>query len=217
MKFTLTYNGSLPSSGNKPKNKAKSDIRQVFHPQLKELWDSNPALLDLGSIRFFPKNGAGLVYENHHDFPQLTLPPNPLEVQNGNILDLCKPFDKHGVWCQPLVRNSFALHCGLKILFLRKEKPGKIYQGGDLDGRLKTLIDALSMPQHREQVTFDNMPATATEPLHCLVEDDALISGLNIASERLYGRDNQDIDYVALTIEVDIRVRQPKLYNQSFL
>jgi hypothetical protein len=73
------------------------------------------------------------------------------------------------------------------------------------------------MPQHREQVTFGNMPTTAIEPLHCLVEDDALISGLNIESERLYGRDNQDIDYVALTIEVDIRVRQPKMYNQSFL
>jgi hypothetical protein len=42
------------------------------------------------------------------------------------------------------VRNSFALHCGLKVLFLRKEPPGKVYQGGDIDGRIKTLLDALN-------------------------------------------------------------------------
>ena len=40
----------------------------------------------------------------------------------------------------PLVRERTALTCGLRIMFLRKENPGRVYQGGDLDNRLKTLF-----------------------------------------------------------------------------
>jgi hypothetical protein len=43
MKFTLTYEGSLPPSANKPKNKEKWAIRQAFHPQLKTY---GPAIRD---------------------------------------------------------------------------------------------------------------------------------------------------------------------------
>jgi len=52
------------------------------------------------------------------------------------LLDLCASIEKHGAWFKPLVRESHSLHCGLKVLFLRKEQPGKIYQGGDIDGRI---------------------------------------------------------------------------------
>ena len=112
--------------------------------------------------------------------------------------------------------KSFALHCGLNIRFLRKEPPGKVYQGGDLDGRMKTLIDALTMPQHVEQVLDQNI-STEAQPLHCLLEEDSMISGLEIESERLLGNSNNAGDYVKLTIHVDVRVRQTMVYNQSFL
>jgi hypothetical protein len=126
-----------------------------------------------------------------------------------------RAIEKHGGWFQPLVRNTFALHCGLKIGFLRQEAPGTVYQEGDIDGRIKTLLDALTMPQHAEQVL--EKIGNHEYPIRCLLEDDSLVSGLEVESERLLTGQNYPLDYVRLTIEVDVRVRQAMIYNQSFL
>ena len=130
------------------------------------------------------------------------------------VLDLCEPITKHGACFRPLVRESFALHCGLKILFLRPEPPGRVYQGGDLDGRIKTLLDALSMPQHVEQVLEKD--SSQQNPIYCLLEEDSMVSGLNVETDRMLCESNQPADYARLTIEVDVRVRQAMIYNQSF-
>ena len=103
----------------------------------------------------------------------------------------------------------------MKILFLRKEPPGKVYQGGDIDGRIKTLLDALAMPQHKENVL--EFSSTSREPIFCLLEDDTLVSGLQVESERLLTDQNLTKDYVRLIIEVEVRVRQATIYNHSFL
>ena len=70
------------------------------------------------------------------------------------------------------------------------------------------------MPQHAEQIldktTFHN-------PINCLVEDDSLISGLNVETERLLAPDNSAPNFVRLIIEVDVRVKSATIYNQSFL
>lgn len=217
MKFTLTYDGSLPASANKPKNQAKWDIRQAFHPQLKDLWESHPALRELWGNRHYPKQGGATLTQVHHLHPGPII-NHPLIVNAGTgqieILNLCEPINKHGAWFRPLVRENYALHCGLKITFLRQEQVGKVYQAGDLDGRMKTLLDALAMPQHKEQVLGTS---TKFDPILCLLEDDALISGLQIESERLLTDKNNPPDYVRLNIEVDVRVRQAMIYNQSFL
>jgi hypothetical protein len=44
-----------------------------------------------------------------------------------------------------------------------------------------------------------------------------MISGFEIESERLLGDQGNSKEWVKLTIEVDIRVRQATIYNQSFL
>jgi hypothetical protein len=214
MKFTLTYDGSLPASANRPKNQAKWDIRQQLHPQLVDLWASHPALRFVDENRYFPKTGGGFLIQAHHDHPGPITPPPGLQSQGKGVLDLCEPVEKHGAWFRPLVRSSYALHCGLKITFLRQEPPGKLYQAGDLDGRMKTLLDALAMPQHCEQVLGSAAPSS---PIYCLMEDDALVSGLQIESERLLTDKTNPPDWVRLNIEVDIRVKQATIYNQSFL
>ena len=135
------------------------------------------------------------------------------QAGNPNIIDLCETINKHGGWFRPLVRESFALHCGLKITFLRKEAPGKVYQGGDIDGRIKTLLDALTMPQHVEQVL--ETTGTKDDPIYCLLEEDALVSGLEVQSERLLTDQNHPSDYVRLIIEVDVRVRQTTILRQA--
>jgi hypothetical protein len=99
-------------------------------------------------------------------------------------------------------------------VFLRKEQPGKVYQGGDLDGRIKTLIDALAMPQHLEQV----FPEEETlDPIFCLMEDDSLVSGVAIESERLLAAQDDRRDYARVLISVDVRVREARSYNLPFL
>lgn len=228
MKFTLHYDGPLPSSGNKPKNADKWEIRSKLHPQLVDLWSSHPALRAVEDNRHFPKRGGATLTQAHHLYPGPVNPPitGPLPLgwqtrgklhnpEPKEILDLCEPIEKHGAWFRPLVRNSYALHCGLKVRFLRKEPPGKIYQGGDIDGRIKTLIDALTMPQHVEQVL--DKTSSHFAPIYCLLEDDSLVSGFEIESERLLGDATSSKDWVMLMIEVDVRVRQATIYNQSFL
>jgi len=206
MKFTLTYDGPLPSSGNTPKKRAKWDIRKHFHPQLLDLWASHPGLQEVDRSRHFPR-GGGIAFHDHHSSKL----PTP-EVR-GDVIDLCAPISKDGLNFQPLIRESFALHCGLKITFLRQEPPGAVYQGGDLDGRLKTLLDALAMPQHAQQVIHEpDLP----DPIHCLMEDDSMISGLEIESRRLLAG-SAPADYARIFIEVDVRARETRSYNLSFL
>jgi hypothetical protein len=217
MKFNLTYEGSLPSSGNKPKVQDVTRIRAHFHPQLVDLWRTHPALVAVNENRLFPKTGGATIAQTHHEYPGPILPvarQQVLGIPQSELLDLCENITKHGSQFRPLVRNSYALHCGLKILFLRKEGPGKVYQGGDIDGRMKTLLDALAIPQHVEQVRADQ---SGLLPLYCLMEDDSMISGLNVESERLWGDSSHPDDYAKLTIEVDVRVKRTTIYNQSFL
>ncbi|MGB6537193.1 MAG: hypothetical protein WBF58_14650 [Xanthobacteraceae bacterium] len=226
VKFTLSYEGSLPSSGNSRKNEVKWEIRKKFEPQLRDLWSSHPALRWVEDNRHFPKSGGAALVQAHHRHPGPVLRPLMANVDYAKgtydfepsglteSIDLCEALEKHGAWFRPLVRESYALHCGLKIAFLRKEPPGKVYQGGDIDGRIKTLVDALTMPRHVEQVLEKN---TASSPIFCLLEDDSLVSGFQVESERLLGDQSNSADYAKLTIEVDVRVRQATVYNQSFL
>lgn len=115
----------------------------------------------------------------------------------------------------PLVRESFALRCGLKIKFLRKEEPGKLIQQGDIDNRLKTLFDALSVPQHIEQV--DATDTSIADPIYCVVEDDSLITSIDIDTQKLLSHPNASKNEVRLIIEVDVRVIRAKTYNSVFL
>jgi hypothetical protein len=228
MKFTLHYDGSLPSSGNKAQKEAKWEIRGKLHPQFRDLWGSHPALRQVENNRHFPKHGGSTLVQVHHLHPGPARMPMmaelidnsyTLDMNNqgpGEIIDLCEPIEKYGAWFRPLVRESYALHCGLKVVFLRKEPPGKIYQGGDIDGRIKTLVDALTMPRHAEQI-LDTENSGRLNPIFCLLEDDSMISGFEVESERLLGDQNNAADFVRLTIEVDVRVRQATIYNQSFL
>lgn len=233
VKFTLTYDGPLLSSGNKGKNENKWEIRKRLHPQLVDLWGSHPALRMVEDNRHFPMRGGAVLTQGHHLYPGPVWPPprirmrddgtpaldhDYLYVDHGKvrtILDLCEPIEKHGAWFRPLVRETYALHCALKICFLRQEPPGRIYQGGDLDGRIKTLMDALAMPQHAEQILERDI--SQQHPIYCLLEDDSMISGFEIESERLLGDQSNSKEWVKLTIEVDVRVRQATIYNQSFL
>jgi hypothetical protein len=99
MDFRLTYDGPLPSAGNNSTRKnEKHEIRMSTHPQLCELWRTNPALKDLqgmwqkdclinvGHWRFLP-----LVSSRRHLHCSLKIlflrpgPPGKLVSEGGDI------------------------------------------------------------------------------------------------------------------------------------
>lgn len=211
VKFTLTYDGELPSSGNGSKKvRDKWAIRKQFDPQLRELWELSPALHLAKTHSIVPATGGFWMIDTHHSDPNIVA----TKVMKEGDIDLCAQIEREGRKFFPLVRESFALMCGLKILFLRKEKPGHVYQGGDLDNRIKTLLDALCIPSAQQVIAED---ATITDPIHCLMEDDSRIMSLSIETERLLSKAGSSESEVRLVIEVDVRVTQMHIYNAQFL
>lgn len=121
MKFTLHYDGPLPSSGNKAQIEAKWGIRRILHPQFVDLWRNHPALRQVEDNRHFPKRGGATIVQVHHLYPGPARIPLmgdideegmtfDLEEQGPHeIIDLCEPIEKHGAWFRPLVRTL--THC----------------------------------------------------------------------------------------------------------
>ena len=74
----------------------------------------------------------------------------------------------------------------LHITLLTPEEPGRaVTQAGDLDNRLKTLLDALRAPKNCGEIPKNSTPSEYESPFFCLLEDDALISGLSVTTDRL--------------------------------
>ncbi len=200
MQFYLVYDGPLSGSGNKPKPEEVRLIRDRFHPQLKLLWDTHAALRRL--------KRTALVPEGTKDFLALVESPLYPEVEPTRLLeigfvDLCAPLPRGGKTFISLVRKSLDLVCALDILFLRQDDPGElVLQGGDLDNRIKTLFDALRVPD----VDVEQKYPQEQDPTYCLLENDTLISSFNVSSGRLLVPKTDKKNEVHLVIEVTVRV-----------
>jgi hypothetical protein len=117
----------------------------------------------------------------------------------------------------PLVTSELSLLCGIDIPMLRNGRPGDIViagrYGGDIDNRIKTLIDALSIPSANE----DYVKLTPQEdemPFFCLLEDDKLLSKISVETDQLLediegGSEND----VRLTIRISVRPYDVNLWN----
>jgi hypothetical protein len=86
----------------------------------------------------------------------------------------------------PLIAESLRHVADLEVVMFTPEEPGRtITQGGDLDNRMKTLLDALRQPKVPSELPKNDEPREGETPMLCLLEDDNLISGLSITAERL--------------------------------
>lgn len=89
----------------------------------------------------------------------------------------------------PLASERMNLIAELYITFLRPEEPGSIIsQGEDIDNRLKTLFDGLRMPKDHSELSSDqalNTPAMNEVPFYCLLEDENLITKIQVETQRL--------------------------------
>lgn len=135
----------------------KQAIRRAIHVQMRQLWKQQP----LASYGAYLK-----------------------ETPTLNEITLIQSLA--GFRFAPLVSPKLALIAELSITLLRPEAPGSlITQGGDIDNRLKTLLDALRMPKVSDELPANDQPSADEYPFFCLLEDDSLVTKITIATDRL--------------------------------
>lgn len=167
MQLRLTYEGLLmASSNNKTRARHKHAIRKVLHPQLRRFWETEPYL-------------RSALYSNRHQNP-------PLREMRKPLLEyLREKYTMFGYEFVPLVTDDLRLYCSVEVLFLRPEEPGRALQSGDLDGRLKTLFDALRMPNRKDELGGYDVPEDDEIPFYCLMTDDKLVTRVLVETDRL--------------------------------
>ena len=117
MEFRLIYEGPLHGQGAKSSH--KWEIRRALHPQLQRLWQERPL-----------KDAAARL---------LAHPAAPGQV---SVI-----VEKGGLLFAPLVTQRLDLYAELSVLLFRQQPRGTlITDGGDIDNRLKTLLDGLRVP-----------------------------------------------------------------------
>lgn len=116
----------------------------------------------------------------------------------------------------PLVHERGGTCCSMDALFLRRETPGRLFFGGDIDNRVKTLFDCLKMPTHLEQMGLmaTQGPAEDEKPFYCLVADDSLITSVSVTTDRLLepmedSADNHLMNNVKLVLHVKTIIVDP--------
>lgn len=171
MEFHLVYAGDLlRSAGNSNRRTwEKHSIRRHLHEQMKRLWEVHPALKSYAAKTVaIDDNGVHL----HPEKPFLDV--------------VAKTYEKAGIGFIPLMTEANGLVCSLDILFLRPEKPGAILESaGDIDNRIKTLIDALRIPLDGSEIKKRPDDDPDPNPMYCLLQDDALITTLKVGTDRL--------------------------------
>ncbi len=176
MEFTLHYQGPLKAASNKNRRKDhKHDLRTHVHRQLKELWKV-PPLSESKSL----------------------LGPEP---SHGEIVILSRvgPFD-----FAPLITSKLSLVASLEVMMLRPEPEGRIFaRGGDIDNRLKTLLDALKAPDDAGSLPDHASPTQDETPFFCLLEDDSLVTSIDIKTAHWLEPEAQDTDEVVLLLRAD--------------
>jgi hypothetical protein len=164
MNFTLYYQGLLKTNGNP---KEKHNLRKQFHPQLKTLWSQEPLL-----------HFAGLYENSNIKEPNVDAyyefsPDDTIARQVG-------PFT-----FVPLICRGLHLVARVHVTLLRREPPGSIVtQGGDIDNRLKTLLDSLKIPEPNA-LPKEAIPDHGETPFFCLLEDDNLITEISVNTKQL--------------------------------
>lgn len=160
----------------------KHEIRTYLHKQLKVLWEQKP----LNDYR-------EMLNDNYMTQP----PPFLRKVDEYTFV--------------PLVNEKVYLVADINITLLRPEEPGSIVtQSGDIDNRLKTLFDALRIPQNKGEMPNNFTPTADEKPFFCLLEDDNLISNLTVTTDRLLEPVQNNLE-VILLINVLTKTTRPTI------
>ena len=104
---------------------------------------------------------------------------------------LCVLKEVEGVVFAPLVSSVLKFVYQLDVTMLWPEEHGVISaHGGDIDNRLKTLFDALQCPDSNQvQPLKDRL--LDKQPFFCLLENDKLVTSVNIKTHTLLRSENK--------------------------
>lgn len=206
MRLRLTYDGPIFSYSKSDRGmdekraKHKQELRKRFHPQLKRWWEVNPFLRTTDALVPTPK---GATWKDH----------------------LANCYARNGYNFVPLVDSQIFLVCSLHILFLRVGGPGQVIDNGDLDNRIKTVIDGLTMPINAAQLGPYATPDDDEKPFFVLLQDDKLVSHLAVetdtllepTTDRLTCKPLMDANQARLVVTATIRPSDVHLENLSFI
>ncbi|WP_162908141.1 hypothetical protein [Allorhizocola rhizosphaerae] len=85
---------------------------------------------------------------------------------------------------------------------------------GDMDNRLKTLIDGLTRPQNKEQMRAFQ-PPHGGGPMYCLLDDDDRVVRLGIDSRRWYDPRANDGDALVVITATMVLGEDASMNNQT--
>ncbi|MEQ1619348.1 MAG: hypothetical protein ABL883_13510 [Terricaulis sp.] len=222
MRFRLIYEGELkpsqldPLTGNPDKlAEHKHHIRRVFHHQLRQHWATNKFLRDRKVNRdseLFPSPGEDMV-----DLGEWTAPERYIPLVEAVGLG----YREYGYTFVPLVLERFSLRCALKVLLLKRDFPGSgVINAGDLDNRIKTLIDGLRRPRNGNELRGpDANPRSDEVPFFCLLEDDTLVTELSVETDTLLKQtttEASDQRLVHAVITVQLQPYDVTTFNLAF-
>jgi hypothetical protein len=220
MKFRLVYEGELRPTGRDPVGGQadplaphKHKIRQAFHRQLKHLWHVNKFLREHEIYRTDYATGRSIA--NDAAYYGSGLRDEKLLMLEA----VAAQYHEYGYRFVPLVREQISLLCSLDILFLRRDIPGSVVSAGDIDNRLKTLIDGLRRPRNAMELAGNETPAEDEDPFFCLLEDDSQVSHLAVETDTLLdppADGDADLRKARVIITVELRPYYVTTFNLSF-
>ena len=156
MEFRLIYEGPLRGQGAKSPH--KWEIRRALHPQLQRLWQTRPLADAAAALLSHPASPGAI----------------SVIVEKGGLL------------FAPLVTQRLNLYVELSVLLFRQQPRGTlITDGGDIDNRLKTLLDGLRVPHGSLEGRTERPVEPDPSPFFCLLEDDSLVTKVTVESEQL--------------------------------
>jgi hypothetical protein len=188
LRFRLFYSGPLLASqggerAGQPERRPehKHALRKEFHKQLKGLWEADRFLRETR----FPK------YRRDYDTQRLIGEASGWNSRTEETVSMSEwvadKYRENGYRFVPLVRGEFALSCKLDVLFLRIGDGHSVFTAGDVDNRIKTLIDALCKPLSGSSLRGNETPGEGEDPFYCLLEDDKLITGFGVETVNRHG------------------------------
>jgi hypothetical protein len=160
MQFRLVVRGALPPESRKNRNlQDKHRIRREVHLQMRAFWQQHPSL----KVRWIAEGKEPPLVQQHAD-----------------------EYARYGFRWVPLVPKGEGVSVSLNILVLRREDPYRIFEDtGDIDNRIKTLLDGLRMPRQLSELDGAT-PQDGEDPFFVVMEDDVSVAELNVTTDRLF-------------------------------
>jgi len=167
MKFILCYEGEIRARGRKSTIENEHAIRKEFHRQLKVLYSQEP----------FNIHPAAICWNKSDSTDGCNDPETQLYLRMQSTLA--------GYRFLPFISDKIHLHARLDILFLKPVvKESSIASYFDIDNKVKTLIDAMTIPPNKEKIPTGTKPEVGEDPFLCVLSDDKLVTELNVRTEK---------------------------------